>query len=111
MRFRPSGGLITHAQFPPEIRVETWVEPGTEVTSYYDPMVAKLIARGDDRAQAIDHDPPGPLLPASAENQLPLRAIDGTDREPAVHRHRVRLIAERFEVADRDGKAQVFGNG
>jgi urea carboxylase len=52
--FRPSGGVITHASFPPGIRVETWVEPGTEVTSYYDPMVAKLIARGRDRAEAID---------------------------------------------------------
>jgi urea carboxylase len=52
--FQPSPGLITHALFPEGIRVETWVAAGTEVTPYYDPMVAKLIARGRDRDQAID---------------------------------------------------------
>jgi urea carboxylase len=52
--FQPSPGLITHAVFPADIRVETWVAAGTEVTPYYDPMVAKLIARGRDRQEAID---------------------------------------------------------
>jgi urea carboxylase len=52
--FQPSCGLITHARFPEGIRVETWVEAGTEVTPYYDPMIAKLIARGSDRAEAIE---------------------------------------------------------
>ena len=34
-------------------RVETWVESGTEVTPYYDPMLAKIIVRGVDRAAAL----------------------------------------------------------
>ena len=29
------------------------MEPGTEVTPYYDPMLAKLIVRGADRAEAL----------------------------------------------------------
>ncbi len=51
--FQPSPGRLTHVGFPSWARVETWVEPGTEVTPYYDPMVAKLIVRGEYRAQAL----------------------------------------------------------
>ncbi len=36
--------------WPAGARVETWVESGTEVTPYYDPMLAKIIVRGEDRA-------------------------------------------------------------
>ena len=51
--FQPSIGRLTHVQFPDMVRVETWVEPGTEITPYYDPMLAKLIVRGADRPQAL----------------------------------------------------------
>jgi urea carboxylase len=51
--FQPSGGLVTHVVFPEDVRIETWIEPGTEVTPYYDPLVAKVIARGRDRQEAI----------------------------------------------------------
>lgn len=33
--------------------METWVERGTEVTPFYDPLLAKIIVRGTDRADAI----------------------------------------------------------
>jgi urea carboxylase len=52
-RFQPSTGLLTEVHFPSDIRVDTWVEPGTEVTAHYDPMLAKLIAYGDTREQAL----------------------------------------------------------
>ena len=51
--FQPSTGLLTGVQFSPELRVETWVERGSEVTAYYDPMLAKLIATGPDRAATL----------------------------------------------------------
>ncbi|MEW5789274.1 MAG: urea carboxylase [Pseudomonadota bacterium] len=51
--FQPAAGLLTEASFPAEARVETWVERGGEVPPYYDPMVAKLIVRADDRAGAL----------------------------------------------------------
>ncbi|MGF7205892.1 urea carboxylase [Skermanella aerolata] len=51
--FRPSAGILTEAVFPPDARVETWVERGTEVTPFYDPLLAKIIVRGTDRADAI----------------------------------------------------------
>ncbi len=52
LKFRPVAGRITRAQFPAEGRCDTWVETGTEVSPYYDPMLAKLIAHGQDREQA-----------------------------------------------------------
>ncbi len=51
--FQPSSGRLTHVQFPPQVRVETWVEPGTEVTPYYDPMLAKVIVHAPTRPQAL----------------------------------------------------------
>ena len=53
--FLPSTGRITHALLPtgPGIRVDTGVYPGFEITPYYDPMIAKLIAWGESRGQAI----------------------------------------------------------
>lgn len=51
--FQPSTGTITRAEFPLHLRVETWVETGTEVTPYYDPMLAKVIVTAPTRAEAI----------------------------------------------------------
>ena len=51
--FQPSTGVLTEAVFPGDLRVDTWVERGTEVTAHYDPMLAKLISQGDNREQAL----------------------------------------------------------
>ena len=51
--FAPSCGLLTEALFPARARIETWVRAGTEVPPWYDPMVAKVIVRGTDRAEAL----------------------------------------------------------
>lgn len=51
--FQPSAGLLTEVKFG-DARVDTWVETGTEVTSFYDPMLAKIIVAADDRPAAID---------------------------------------------------------
>ncbi|WP_329246377.1 5-oxoprolinase/urea amidolyase family protein [Streptomyces sp. NBC_01478] len=50
---RPSAGLLTRVEFPQGVRVDGWVETGTEVTTSYDPMLAKVIAYGSDRAHAL----------------------------------------------------------
>ncbi|MGX6508619.1 urea carboxylase [Rhodococcus sp. SJ-2] len=50
---RPSSGLLTHVEFPAHTRVETWVDTGTEVSSFYDPMIAKVIVRGESRRTAF----------------------------------------------------------
>ncbi|MEQ1670811.1 MAG: 5-oxoprolinase/urea amidolyase family protein, partial [Hyphomicrobium sp.] len=51
--FRPSAGQLTHVAWPADARVETWVESGTDVSSYYDPMIAKIIVSGKDRTEAL----------------------------------------------------------
>src|SRR4029077_10508769 len=52
--FQPSGGRLMHVRWPKRARVETWVDSGTEVTPFYDPMLAKVIVRGADRSEAIE---------------------------------------------------------
>jgi acetyl-CoA carboxylase biotin carboxylase subunit len=53
--FLPSPGTITqyHAPGGPGIRVDTHIYNGYTVPPYYDSMIAKLIAFGDDRASAL----------------------------------------------------------
>jgi urea carboxylase len=50
--FQPSAGLLARVVWSKKARVETWVESGTEVTPYYDPMLAKVIVHGSDRNEA-----------------------------------------------------------
>ncbi len=51
--FQPSPGVLTEVQFPADVRLDGWVATGTEVSPYFDPMLAKLIVYGVDRADAI----------------------------------------------------------
>jgi acetyl-CoA carboxylase biotin carboxylase subunit len=54
--FLPSTGTITHYQ-PSEglgVRNDSGVRIGSEITMYYDPMIAKLIVHGRDRNEAIE---------------------------------------------------------
>jgi 3-methylcrotonyl-CoA carboxylase alpha subunit len=55
--YLPSVGQITHLRWPgsaPGLRLDTGYERGDEVSSYYDPMLGKIIAWGESRAVAID---------------------------------------------------------
>jgi len=55
--FMPSIGRLIRYQPPAEsatVRVDTGIGEGSEVSMFYDPMIAKLITYGDDREQAID---------------------------------------------------------
>lgn len=52
--FQPSPGVLTEVAFPEGIRVDTWVKTGTEISQYFDPMIAKIIVHADDRASAIE---------------------------------------------------------
>jgi len=53
--FRPTPGRITQAVFPskPGIRVDTWIQAGARVPFQFDPMIAKVLAHGSDRVQAL----------------------------------------------------------
>ncbi len=52
--FLPSTGKIVAVQWPENIRVDTGVEVGGEVTPYYDAMIAKLITHAASREAAVD---------------------------------------------------------
>ena len=54
--FLPSIGTLAHLRQPGEnayVRVDTGVRQGDAITPYYDPMIAKLVVRGADRAEAV----------------------------------------------------------
>ena len=54
--FFPSPGMLRTYNAPvgEHIRVDDWVQEGVEITPYYDPMLAKLVAWGDDRSMSIE---------------------------------------------------------
>jgi 3-methylcrotonyl-CoA carboxylase alpha subunit len=54
--FLPSTGKLFALQFPKGegIRVDTGVAAGDEVSPFYDPMIAKLVAGGGTRAEALE---------------------------------------------------------
>jgi acetyl/propionyl-CoA carboxylase alpha subunit len=63
--FLPSVGALTRLRLPASVRVDSAVEEGDEVSAYYDPMIAKLIAHGPTRADAARR-----LAGAAAEVQV-----------------------------------------
>ncbi|GAA2710098.1 5-oxoprolinase/urea amidolyase family protein [Actinoplanes palleronii] len=115
---RPSAGLITNAEFPAEpradvespaeVRVDGWVEAGTEVSTAYDPMLAKIIVAAPTRALAyrklgealrttrIDgiETNLGLLRAAAADPQV-LAATHSTATLAGVHDEEPRIVVER----------------
>jgi len=54
--FLPATGKLIHLAFPAEsahVRIDAGVEAGDEITPWFDPMIAKLIVHGSDRADAL----------------------------------------------------------
>jgi len=58
--FMPSIGRLVRYREPPQpdqgnimVRVDSGVEEGSEISMFYDPMIAKLVTHGPDRASAI----------------------------------------------------------
>ncbi len=51
--FQPSSGVLTNVAFAGDIRCDTFIETGLEVSAFYDPMIAKLIVKGEDRNDAL----------------------------------------------------------
>jgi 3-methylcrotonyl-CoA carboxylase alpha subunit len=52
--FLPQAGRLERLRLPTSIRVDAGVEEGDEVGTAYDPMIAKLIAHGRSRDEALD---------------------------------------------------------
>jgi len=53
--FLPQAGEVVHVRWPDNERVDAGVEEGSDVTTFYDPLLAKLIVHGNTRADALRH--------------------------------------------------------
>lgn len=67
--FQPAAGLLTRVVWPTAARCDTWVTAGVDVPPFYDPMLAKIIVKGDDRKTALQ----------SLETVLAQTEIDGIE--------------------------------
>ena len=70
--FLPAPGVLTRFDLPApdaQVRIDTGVRAGDRITHFYDPMIAKLIVHGADRAFAI----------ARMQEVLAATAIEGVD--------------------------------
>jgi len=51
--YQPCAGMLTEVSFPKHLRVDGWIEAGCEVSGFYDPMLAKVLAFGATRSDAL----------------------------------------------------------
>jgi acetyl/propionyl-CoA carboxylase alpha subunit len=98
-KFAPQPGRIAKLVWPggDDLRVETGVREGTEVTPYYDPLLAKLVAWGETREAATKR-----LDAALAETTLDLVAPTGSPAATNLSFLRKILAAEAFVDATYD---------
>lgn len=93
--FRPSSGTVTCWIPPGGTRCDSWIETGTEVSSYYDPLLAKIIVHAADRSLALErlNVALGETVLEGLESNLEyLRAIT-TDGEFLAAEHTTRSLA------------------
>lgn len=86
--FRPSIGRLTNVSFPADIRVDGWISTGTEITAYYDNLLAKPIVWGPDRAACI----------AAMQDALTNTALDGLETNKT-YLHRI-IETDWFAAGD-----------
>ncbi|WP_411376535.1 urea carboxylase [Arthrobacter sp. MPF02] len=82
--FQPSAGTVTNAAFPGTegVRVDAWVETGTEVSTNYDPLLGKVITSAATRDEAFDKLAAalaGTRIDGIETNLGMLRAVTGMD--------------------------------
>ncbi|HZD21566.1 MAG TPA: acetyl-CoA carboxylase biotin carboxylase subunit, partial [Burkholderiales bacterium] len=51
--FLPATGRLAHLSFPADVRIDTGVREGDEISAWYDPLIAKLIVHAPDRVAAL----------------------------------------------------------
>lgn len=52
--FAPSPGLLQHIEWVKDARVDTWVTSGTNISPYYDPMIAKVLVWAESHDEVTD---------------------------------------------------------
>ena len=86
--FLPATGRLDHLSFPAAtafkpgaVRIDSGVRPGDEISPWYDPMIAKVIAHGATREQALNR-----LVEALSDSQI-AGAVTNLDFLVALSRH------------------------
>jgi acetyl-CoA carboxylase biotin carboxylase subunit len=76
--FIPSPGIVGHLNLPggPGVRVDTFLHDDCEVLPYYDSLIAKVMAHGRDRTEAI----------ARMRRCLDVMVVEGIKTNVALHR-------------------------
>jgi acetyl-CoA carboxylase biotin carboxylase subunit/3-methylcrotonyl-CoA carboxylase alpha subunit len=77
-QFVPQPGIVSRLSWPeglPGVRIDAGILEGSEVTPYYDPLLAKLIAHGSTRQEALSR-----MLGALNATQLELVGPKGPRR-------------------------------
>lgn len=101
-RWEPQTGTVRTFEVPdgPGVRSDSAVESGSVVTHFYDPMIAKVMAFGDDRRQAVrrlDDALRRTRLHGLTTNRDLLRAVLA-DEEFVAGRVHTALLGERIEA-------------
>jgi 3-methylcrotonyl-CoA carboxylase alpha subunit len=116
--FLPSIGKLERLSLPPTagaVRTDSGVEQGGEVSLHYDPMIAKLIAHGASRTEAIDRlvaamDAHVQVYPVKTNAGFLRRCLTHPDFRAA--QVDTRFIDERLEIlAPRDAPALSYAVG
>jgi acetyl/propionyl-CoA carboxylase alpha subunit len=119
--FAPQIGVVTDIVVPEGARWDSGIEPGNEVTSHFDPMVAKLIVGGPDRetarlklTRALEETLIGGLVtnlgfhrwlidqPAVVAGRVTTRFLEETDLPPPPDEHMAAVEAAGHWVAAQD---------
>ena len=101
--FLPSTGTLAHMSVPPEsrhVRVDRGVREGNAVTPHYDPMIAKVVAHGENRAAALDRlaDALGRFAIAGVDTNLPFLSRLVADAEFRAGRFDTGLIDRSLDA-------------
>ena len=105
---RPSAGLVTHVALPEPtqaveggpggvgVRVDGWIEDGTEVGTAYDPLLAKVIVAGEGRDAVLDGLARvlAPSRVEGIETNLPLLVAAVDDPVVRAARHTTATLAD-----------------
>ncbi|KAK0759346.1 hypothetical protein N5P37_007534 [Trichoderma harzianum] len=114
-QFRPCAGTVSKLNWPESLRVDTWIDEGTHITTLYDSMIAKLIAVGSDRREALERLADGlnnTVVEGVQTNLDYLRQIVASELFSSGNFHTksvdsFQFISSTFEVIECDGSVSV----
>lgn len=105
MNFIPDSGLLLHLRTPkstPSVRIDAGFVAGDEVSSHYDPMIAKLIVQGPTREAAIqklraaleEYEVAGPITNIEFLKRISVSSdfIDGNVETGYIQKHHAELF-------------------